>query len=352
MRYCTGEIISSALLDYVNVGSTTAETKRPLRQRCERLLNSLAGDVWGAAPWWFRQGGSTVTITSGNNSGVCPADFDGRFGLQGGVYISGQTINPPLRYMPPNQLYDLRATFNQSGTVPKYYTLRDRDPSTFLPLLQVYPSVSGGTVTLSLQNYVKALQELVDKATAPTAAVGAATGLTGVYSYVVTYVTAVGETEAGVVSANVTVANQKINVSGIPTSFMHSVTSRNLYRTAAGGAVYKLVTTIADNTTTTYTDSIADVALGVSPPTVLTAVTGTQEFPDDFQDSLLLEGLKTELAKSQGDVRDRAWKDDWQKEVKRKWGQWQQGQQQVVVLPRYGVNTGMVGNGGRWLPVS
>lgn len=353
MRYTASEIITSALLDFVNVGSTTATTQQSLRQRCERLLNSLASDVWSMAPWWFRQGGATMTIASGASSGVCPADFEGRFGTQGGVFINGQTAYPPLQYMQPADLYALRAQVGQTGTYPLFYTLRDLDPSTFRPLLQVYPAVSGGTVTLNLQNYVKVMQDLIDKPTASTVAVGSATGLTGVYSYVVTYVTANGETEAGIVSSNVTVANQKIAVSGIPTSFMHSVTSRKLYRTTAGGSTYGLVTTIADNTTTTYTDNTGDGSLGAAPPTLLTAVTGTQQLPDAFLDCILLEGLKTDLAKSQGDVRDRAWKEDWRKEVKRMWAEFQQGQNQAVCLPRYGANAGLSGGGfGRWLPVS
>ncbi|HYM22527.1 MAG TPA: hypothetical protein VEU08_04950, partial [Vicinamibacterales bacterium] len=45
------------------------------------------------------------------------------------------------------------------------------------------------------------------------------------------------------------------------------VTSRKVYRTTAGGAQLKLVATIADNTTTTYTDSTADSGLGANVPT-------------------------------------------------------------------------------------
>jgi hypothetical protein len=48
-------------------------------------------------------------------------------------------------------------------------------------------------------------------------------------------------------------------------------TSRKVYRTAAGGATYKLVTTIADNTTTTYTDTLADASLGATVPSTNTA---------------------------------------------------------------------------------
>ena len=38
-------------------------------------------------------------------------------------------------------------------------------------------------------------------------------------------------------------------------------TSRKIYRTKAGGATYYLLTTIADNSTTIYTDNTADVSL-------------------------------------------------------------------------------------------
>ncbi len=46
-----------------------------------------------------------------------------------------------------------------------------------------------------------------------------------------------------------------------------SITQRKLYRTAAGGSQLKLLATIADNTTTTYTDSTADGSLGANIPT-------------------------------------------------------------------------------------
>lgn len=49
-------------------------------------------------------------------------------------------------------------------------------------------------------------------------------------------------------------------------------TARNLYRTVAGGTALYRVTTIADNTTTTYTDAIPDASLGGTPPTVPTAM--------------------------------------------------------------------------------
>jgi len=95
----------------------------------------------------------------------------------------------------------------------------------------------------------------------------------GAHRYLVTYVTADGETQAGVASAAVTVADKTVNgkvlVSGIPLGGA-LVTSRKVYRTAAGGSTYLLLATIADNTTTTYTDNIADASLGAGAPTTNT----------------------------------------------------------------------------------
>lgn len=108
--------------------------------------------------------------------------------------------------------------------------------------------------------------------TAPTVALGAAGALTGVYSYKITFVTADGETEGGTKSVEVTAAAQRIELTAIPVSDDPTVTARKIYRTAAGGSIHKLVTTLADNTTTVYSDNIADGSLGATAPTVGTTL--------------------------------------------------------------------------------
>ena len=91
----------------------------------------------------------------------------------------------------------------------------------------------------------------------------------GAHRYRVTFVTADGETEGGTVSSSVTVAdksvNGKVSLTAIPIGGAF-VTSRKLYRTAAGGSTYLLLATLADNTTTVYTDNIADSSLGAEAP--------------------------------------------------------------------------------------
>jgi hypothetical protein len=76
--------------------------------------------------------------------------------------------------------------------------------------------------------------------------------------------TADGSLGATVPSTNTAAMNQ-VNLSGIPIGSA-TVTSRKVYRTAAGGAQFKLLTTLADNTTTTYADATADASLGADAP--------------------------------------------------------------------------------------
>jgi len=101
-----------------------------------------------------------------------------------------------------------------------------------------------------------------------TFANGAAGGITGAYLYTVTYVSADGETTPST-SANFTANGKKVSISNIPTGSTGTI-SRKIYRTIAGGAdgTQKLLVDLGDNTTTTYTDSTADVSLGAAQPTI------------------------------------------------------------------------------------
>lgn len=95
----------------------------------------------------------------------------------------------------------------------------------------------------------------------------------GAHRYRITFVTADGETEAGTPSSAVTVAdktvNGKVQLTAIPVGGA-AVTSRKLYRTAAGGSTYLLLASLADNTTATYLDNIADASLGAGAPSANT----------------------------------------------------------------------------------
>src|SRR3989304_3633004 len=105
---------------------------------------------------------------------------------------------------------------------------------------------------------------------APTAAIGAAGVLTGLYEYEVTFYTAAGETLPGAESTSVNPSSQKVDLSNIPIGGTGTV-GRKIYRQKDGTGDFKLVTTITNNVDTTYTDNIADGSLGATAPSDDTA---------------------------------------------------------------------------------
>lgn len=108
---------------------------------------------------------------------------------------------------------------------------------------------------------------------APTATVTGTDGNpNGTYQYAVTFVTADGETEVGTASTAVSPALKQVSLTNIPIG-SSKVTSRKIYRSSEGehwpGYINKLrnaklVTTLANNTATTYTDNVADGSLGAA----------------------------------------------------------------------------------------
>ena len=108
----------------------------------------------------------------------------------------------------------------------------------------------------------------VTKPTACTAALIETAGNmdVGTHHYEITYVNDSGETEGSPASNTVTVdvTHKQVSLTNIPTSSSSSVTSRKIYRTNSGGGYHRYIATISDNTTTTYTDNIADVAEGTA----------------------------------------------------------------------------------------
>lgn len=125
---------------------------------------------------------------------------------------------------------------------------------------------------------------LDDQVTAPGAPVAALAGLgagnvnDGTHSYKVTFVTAAGETEAGTASnvVTTTAGDGQVALSGIPVSPSALVTSRKIYRTEAGGSDYLLLTTIANNTATTFADNVADGSLTTAAPSTNTTTAAVE----------------------------------------------------------------------------
>lgn len=124
---------------------------------------------------------------------------------------------------------------------------------------------------------------VVAPAAQPTGAVGAGGSLTGDYKLVYTFVNDQGhESNPSPASATVTATADKIDWATIAVGATGTA-SRRLYRTTASGATYLFLTTIADNVTTTYTDDVADAALGAEvdsdntvPPTNIRQILASQ----------------------------------------------------------------------------
>lgn len=89
----------------------------------------------------------------------------------------------------------------------------------------------------------------------------------GTHRYRVSYYTDLGETQLSTLTTNITItdktSNGQINLTNIPVSTDTKVTGRRIYRTLANTtASYYLLVDIPNNTSTTYTDNIADSDLG------------------------------------------------------------------------------------------
>ncbi len=109
---------------------------------------------------------------------------------------------------------------------------------------------------------------------APSAALaggGAGNVDDGTHLYAYTCVDDVGETSIGTASAEFTMvdksADGKVDLTSIAVCVSAQTASRKVYRTAAGTTTpFKLLTTLADNSTTTYEDDTADAGLGANSP--------------------------------------------------------------------------------------
>ena len=94
-------------------------------------------------------------------------------------------------------------------------------------------------------------------------AVGAAGNPDGDYIYKIVYVNGNTNFESnGSPTASITVVNQKISLSAIPTSSDPQVTKRKIFRFGGTLTTYNLITTLNDNTTTSYTDDTGDSDVG------------------------------------------------------------------------------------------
>lgn len=195
-----------------------------------------------------------------------------------GVYLASEIVRDNIFIQRAN-LFELRLHGEMHGLVIKPGTIAggtlkfSGSGGTFIPTgTQVFADVGAGDFV-----YFESSADVTVPApgipTAPTAADSGSAGnpVAGTYEYVVTYVTAAGETVAGPASTPPLVlsASRQVNLTNVPPGGA-GTTSRKIYRSKNGGA-YQFVLTIANNVSTTVTDNVADGSLGGPPPTISTA---------------------------------------------------------------------------------
>lgn len=325
-----GEAITSAYKFYQNAGSDLIYSDSDLREKALFFLRMRAKRAYTLAPYWWKHGDGTVTITNG--VGTLPADF-ATFGTEGGVFVQNQPW--PLAYLPPDDLKAMLQGNAQVVSVPSHYTLDGKTAAGLLKI-KTYPLAN---CVLDLKAYDKRCPDLVDFPIPPVSAAGAAGLLDGTgYTWRVTFVHPLGETEGGTVSTpSLALALLKGELTSIPVSPVHAVTARNIYRNASAGIQHKLVGTISDNLTTTFSDNVADGSLGANVPTAASgAISGLELFPEDFHEEIFVKGIATDFARPQGDVREVTFGKEWELAVKAMWANQKQGQNQPKGMPRFG----------------
>ena len=119
---------------------------------------------------------------------------------------------------------------------------------------------------------------------APTVVVGAAGSVDiGSHKWAVTFVINGVETNLGTISTTLTLATAShVQLSNIPVG-VAGTTDRKIYRTAANQVgPFQLVTTIADNTTTSFDDNTADSGLGANAPAQGVVDAGSHQWAVSF----------------------------------------------------------------------
>jgi len=185
--------------------------------------------------------------------------------IQGGVWFRKTGAPPELIIAHQGKLYKGDPDFK---TFTEIYTGLDTEALVeMLPYRDLLYIVNGVDRPLKWDGSNVTLMGLDAPTTAPTATdSGVAGNLNGTYSWKVTFVSPTHESHGSPASNTLTVTNKQVNLSNIPVSSDPQVIKRRIYRTLAGGTVYKFVGEINDNTTTTFTDNVADSSLGVDIP--------------------------------------------------------------------------------------
>lgn len=329
----TGEMVTAIIDYYVNQGGSDS-TNADLRAKVAHHLYTIIKRIWAAYPWPFRLGAGTVMVTSG--VGNMPTDFTS---AGPAMVVTKQGTTHELRYRHPQDLFRSLAIDTGTSDLPTHYTIANQT-TLGLPRLYVYRA-NGSAITLALKNYQKKAPVPVDRPAAPTVAEGSAGNVSGTnLMWKITFVTADGETEAGVASGTLSPSSKQVNLTAIPVATgaaARVVTSRKVYRLDTSTGTYKLVGTIADNVTTTYTDNVLAASLGAEAPALTAAITGLEQLPSDWHETLIFDWLRARVMSAQGDLRDAGTDAAGVRELRSLWADWRPEVAGVVKIARYGV---------------
>lgn len=298
----TRDLIDAVVVHFNDAIDPDDGGNKLLRERIWLRTQEIIQDFWDEHEWDFKYKEATnIALGLGSDNVAAPSDFHSE-GYEGGLWIPSQQHQ--VRFERPQELFRRKREVQQGSGRPDYYTLLDLDPTSLTPLF-VFERAADAAYTL-FSVYEQRPPIVADRPAAPVAALASGTSLSiGAYQYRVTYVTAEGETDGGlIVSITTTAGNQVVSLSSIPVAPSWSgVTSRKVYRTAVGGSIFKLLTTLSDNTTT-FTDTIADGSLGATIPTP--GFSGLEEIPAEYHVSVIQEGVIGLDARDKGDPRSGA----------------------------------------------
>lgn len=249
------------------------------RARILQFAQEIWDDVWLHFPWTWKKTSASVSISSG--VGSLPADF-GEIGRDGAVYSGTNELLP----VPDQQIHE----YVQWGGGREEYTYTVRGMAASGALQIRVATTAAQTLTVYYERRPPELQDIPATGVQPVSGGGIIAN--GEYTYRITFVNSDGETEAGVISADVTTTGtQQVQLYNIPFG-PPGTTARKIYRTAVNGVSHYLLTTIADNTTFVYNDNIADASLGVAAPVVNTTLYGLERIPSTYHKRVMVPGLR------------------------------------------------------------
>ncbi|MDH3324952.1 MAG: hypothetical protein OEL89_04905, partial [Candidatus Peregrinibacteria bacterium] len=251
------EVPIESMVDPININHN--KRGRQPRGGCERFYNTEITDNPGVKGifQFLRENGNIIGYYLVDEGADNIGDENGNILVSEGAFLMTGCDNGTIQY---NAINELKTGLNENSDFFFEVFYDTLVASTGNDIPQVWDGVQ--TYTWDLGSPWKL-----------TAALGTGAGNVdnGTHSYKVTFVSAAGESTPSLTSAIITVVDKAVNgkgaLSAIPTG-PEGTTSRILYRTVAGDTGdYLLLDTIADNTTTTYSDNIADGSLGAAAPT-------------------------------------------------------------------------------------